>query len=1158
MPPHSAKRRAPVHDDDDVSTPTRGRRAPEPYSDEDGSGDENSHDTNNLGLMTKALVRYALACEHARVPVKRQDVNQKILGAQARQFKHVFTGANSILLDTFGMELVELPNKEKTTIRQKRAAVASESQSKTSNQWVLRNALPPQFRIPDILAAPHIPTPEDEAAYTGFYTMVIALITLSGGTLSEGRLDRFLKRMNAHEATPLGRTEEVLKRMAKEGYIVKVKDNVSGEEMVDYHVGPRGKVEVDDEAVAGLIRTVYEASEEQDLEQRIARSLNVAGGEEASNRQREAAGPSTTQAEARRRPRRRREDEDEDDDDRGQVESALLHLFCSAPAPKDLLSHRHAHPRLLHDPLTLPSHTPRASPRRSPTMSSINSLLNHDSAREDPDRRPSRPSVSHDLHGELSPHSYIPPTTFDAANALTALKTLPPISSRELPSPTFSAAPQRTSSFGSVHGPIEPSPPLDNPPVRSPSLDQYHYGSRSPEQQRRQSLLAAMSPRTVLAPIQSLTGALHQQTHPTTQQPLLAYGTDISQTVSNGGSRRDSTQNREPAFVRDEPTTSQIREAESVESFRPISTNLPQTEPAQELPAIKQEPPALIKQESTAASPPSELSTVDVRSSAPQHRDTSPHNQVDAQNSTAVPSQDGVDSDTLKAIEAVKQNDLGLRTKKAAGATETLASPVDTKSASGPSKKRPAASSAVVKKKGTAALKKSSSKKRKLDAEPESKARSATPTSRSVKAKTGRKGSQAGTPVAGSSPPPDNSSQIHPSDDDGDSSDDNTLYCICRKPDNHRWMIACDGGCEDWFHGSCVNMVQADEELVDKFICPNCQAAGRGQTTWKPMCRREPCRKPARLTKGAESKYCSDECGVLFMQQQLQRTAGAKGSPKRKKRGSKDVGVQSRVSDDEEEPIPLGGVIRASDLKALTMAAKDFDAFKRLGSGVLSPPRTASPTKPSFDGLANGTSKDDLMFTPSEREHLRALHIEQDQLQTKLEVLKDREKFVSMARERAARYADKEKIKVKDFCGYDSRLSWSDPEFLSWRRSKFGHAAFEHGTLTPTPEQIDSVDTDGDIAMSTDEPGPSQQKEKDNMCTKKRCQKHPQWQKVQLQDARFEELEVVEAIKECEKQERAVREKAQRRAQKDDMEAELMGGAKTGPANSNGIAAAAS
>ena len=97
-------------------------------------------------------------------------------------------------------------------------------------------------------------------------------------------------------------------------------------------------------------------------------------------------------------------------------------------------------------------------------------------------------------------------------------------------------------------------------------------------------------------------------------------------------------------------------------------------------------------------------------------------------------------------------------------------------------------------------------------------------------------------------------------------------------------MIGCDGGCDDWFHGDCVNMKQADEGLVDKFICPVCEENGKGNTTWKPMCRRDGCRKPARLTKDNLSKYCSDDCGVRFMQAMTRRTAEVTASPRKIKK----------------------------------------------------------------------------------------------------------------------------------------------------------------------------------------------------------------------------------------------------------------------------------
>ena len=31
-------------------------------------------------------------------------------------------------------------------------------------------------------------------------------------------------------------------------------------------------------------------------------------------------------------------------------------------------------------------------------------------------------------------------------------------------------------------------------------------------------------------------------------------------------------------------------------------------------------------------------------------------------------------------------------------------------------------------------------------------------------------------------------------------------------------MIGCDG-CEDWYHGECVNVKEADGDLIDKYYC---------------------------------------------------------------------------------------------------------------------------------------------------------------------------------------------------------------------------------------------------------------------------------------------------------------------------------------------------
>ncbi|ESN99531.1 hypothetical protein HELRODRAFT_84338 [Helobdella robusta] len=53
--------------------------------------------------------------------------------------------------------------------------------------------------------------------------------------------------------------------------------------------------------------------------------------------------------------------------------------------------------------------------------------------------------------------------------------------------------------------------------------------------------------------------------------------------------------------------------------------------------------------------------------------------------------------------------------------------------------------------------------------------------------------------------------------------DDNTLYCICRKPyESNQFMIECDV-CNDWFHGKCVGIKEQSASDIEFYHCPNCQ-----------------------------------------------------------------------------------------------------------------------------------------------------------------------------------------------------------------------------------------------------------------------------------------------------------------------------------------------
>ena len=159
----------------------------------------------------------------------------------------------------------------------------------------MTSALPSEYRKAEILTPARAPL---ESTYTGIYTFLIAVILLNGGSLPEQKLDRYLSRMNADTYTPVDRTDRLMQRLCKEGYLVRTREMDGGEEIIEYILGPRGKIEVGTGGVAGLVREVYgrqgavddgdegmtvaERNSHEDFEARLASSL---GTKRAAKRQ---------------------------------------------------------------------------------------------------------------------------------------------------------------------------------------------------------------------------------------------------------------------------------------------------------------------------------------------------------------------------------------------------------------------------------------------------------------------------------------------------------------------------------------------------------------------------------------------------------------------------------------------------------------------------------------------------------------------------------------------------------------------------------------------------------------------------------------------------------------------------------------------------------
>ena len=782
-------------------------------------------------------------------------------------------------------------------------------------------------------------------------------------------------------------------------------------------------------------------------------------------------------------------------------------------------------------------------------MSSLSDLLNPAPASGPASPRPSTETPNH-ANGDAA--HVVARTTYDAASALTALAHASPpvnaiqaqhspvtsytpypttLSGGEVPSRRYSDA-RPGSSYGIVATPVEPSPPLERTeqPI-SPTLEQYHHGSRSPKEQRRQSLQSRYSPPPRLAPIQALAPLRREEVDQ--EQP--AHRQDTSKPVSA------------PSFF----AGSESRKQSLDEILAPSQMR---QEPMMDDP--KQPLPTPVDAKASLLQPNSSI-TGDASVSSPTTHIKLEPSATPQENTPAPAPAPVLDDETLKAVEALK-NEHGLRgsAPRKQSSPSVSAIPPEPKPSTSTTRKRPPPKSAT--KKGTAStIKKPPTKKRKVDpttadaaspsaATPTSThlptAGSATPSSRTSKTPANR--ARTGT-AASSSPAPQHaaSSPAGPAafgsapgsgsdndDDDDAGTDDNERYCVCRRPDNHTWMIACDGGCDDWFHGRCVDIAEADGDLIDTYICPNCKAAGRGSTTWKAMCRREGCRQPARVggrgggssggkkggrgaaaaataAGGERSKYCSEDCGMRFFREKLgldDRDALARGKSRGRERRKSNFTEPAGA--DEEELGARGGALRVSEVAALVDAVPDLASFRALGEGVLSPPATVV----EHDGQQPDDSPD-AFLTAAETQALGRIARRKEALRARHALLKERERFIAACKEQHGRVAEREGVDVKNICGYDARLSWGDEQFRAWSEAQ---------------KQRRQAQGDGDAVMVNGDGAGAEVEGDGEVCMKKKCTRHSNWKQLVLQDVRFEVADVGDEMRRVDKEERDIRERA--------------------------------
>ncbi|KAL8772990.1 MAG: hypothetical protein Q9209_002010 [Squamulea sp. 1 TL-2023] len=663
--------------------------------------------------------------------------------------------------------------------------------------------------------------------------------------------------------------------------------------------------------------------------------------------------------------------------------------------------------------------------------------------------------------------------------------------------------------------PLPSHAPALTSPTFSPGLQQYHHPTGNELRARRASEAAELS----LPPLRQ---TIPDQRFPETVQPVEPPLQDDPPTpilpgiTAAANLDHPSTQNQ----IGEMPMPSQIREASSGSFVAAQTSNVPTTQSEQV--EVKTENTDVVP--NLTSSPP--LPTYLPEPSAATKRDSEPSvipmSDTTAQSPpAATPANDSFQGAMLKPPPAS-------------------------------CRKRPAS------KKGTATTVKPAPKKRKVETaesvEKSSPIRGTPTSSRASKTPAPRNRKR-------DSATPQRSSSVAKNDED---EDEDGVFCICRGPDNHTWMIACDGP------------------------CPNCSEAGKGETLWKRMCRLEDCRKPARVNGTKKSKYCSDAHGCEFMKREALRkeedakkTKGASSDTKstivtkgRKTNNSfadtalvNDVDMQTQapeldpqpgtqedndVNGEESQSHLRGGILQSSELKALVSDVKGLSEFRKLGKGPLHPPNNAEPSDVHMED-APSSNTSEIPYNPAESDHLQILTSKKNELRARKRLLDDRDTFLILVRERAKTVLDELRTKdktIKDICGFDCRLAWVDEEFEIWRNSPEGANALKERKLgAPTvldiPKELaphlhdaqklvngdQQQRTNGDNASSSGGPVISeQQPEADEIgkgvCQKKRCERHKQWYKIQQQDVAFGKDEVRQEMRKLDEEEKGVRDRA--------------------------------
>lgn len=367
-----------------------------------------------------------------------------------------------------------------------------------------------------------------------------------------------------------------------------------------------------------------------------------------------------------------------------------------------------------------------------------------------------------------------------------------------------------------------------------------------------------------------------------------------------------------------------------------------------------------------------------------------------------------------------------------------------------------------------------------------------------------------------------------------DEESDHGPYCICRGPDDHRWMISCDM-CDDWFHGECVNIDKTiGEALIQRYVCPGCtDRQGINVTRYKKTCSLEGCWKPARIYDDIRgdaeySVFCSDKHAEDWWEQLVRslpenRSLKAKEADLTREKFMGLLNVSTvHKSVEGEEPWHLGKKPFGENNHSLSLPVFwSFDGRQsRYSRTDINNQRLAVPNE--FWSHVDQT----LVFTSEEQSFLAASAADRYALAEEIVLNKKMQQLLDLANERR-KAAIAEGLVEKDVCGYDTRLDLvgCPEEFGVFVKSAQGEAIYKNNSLATgggwTEEQVQEMKAAAEV-----DDGREWSLATAGMCDRRRCKPHASWYNIFTKSTRHLIKELARQAKEKLDAETRVREAA--------------------------------